>query len=177
MEYFNKQLDIKLFDTADTGSEKKTFLEGVNILILILLGCGGLYIYSSTFLSQDPSPKLSGITANAVESSNSDKKVKENNNPAVGQNNKLTLKGHQVVGEKLTFTLDNFDKKAIYYIDFGDGTKKTMSNQETQHVYSKTGSFNVEVKVNYEGKALQRISSQVIISSPKDVNQGVKVVK
>ena len=170
MKHFNKQLEVNLdfFDKEDSNPKRKAFMEGINITILIILGCGGLYLCSNLLLPKDPQNNFSKITANASAISNGTKKAKSNPQNTI-QKEQLIIKGHREAGEKITLTVDGFNKKAKYRIDFGDDTRQTVTSKEVSHTYNKPGNYNILLTIGYQNEPVQRVSKKIYIDQPIEV--------
>jgi len=67
MKHINKpfEVNLKLMESNDPHQNKRAITEGINILILIVLGCSGLYLYSSIGAKKS-TMRFSNLTKNAT---------------------------------------------------------------------------------------------------------------
>ena len=63
------------------------------------------------------------------------------------------IHGHKAVNKTLEFVIDSFDKKAKYFIDFGDGTQRIAKSKTIKYSYDDAGIYKVSLEVFYEGKS------------------------
>ncbi|MFT5168296.1 MAG: hypothetical protein ACI8P3_003537 [Saprospiraceae bacterium] len=171
MEHVNKQLggNLGLFEQRNSDPKPKPFMEGLNIAILILLGSGGLYIYCNIMSPKEPPINFSGITTNTV-IIKPQKEHREKERETGVQKEQLVIKGHQEAGEKITVTIDNFDVKARYTIDFGDGHTRAAMNNSIAHIYRKPGNYKLLLKIGYENEPVQHVSKEIYIDQPIEVD-------
>ncbi len=172
MEHFNKQLEVKLelLESENSRSRKKTFMEGINIMILIILGCGGLYIYSNIIAHKEPPVNFSEFTSNTIVT-NEEKTLDKSPIPNKIHTDQLIIGGHPEVGEKITIAIDGYNKKANYKIDFGDGKNQAVKAKKISHIYKKAGIYTIQLSMSYQDEPTQTILKKIDIDSPIEVDQ------
>jgi PKD domain-containing protein len=156
MEHVNKQqrVNLDLFESHHSDSNSKPFMEGINIAILIFLGCSGLYIYSSLLTPKEHSINFSGITTNAV-------LIKDN---AEVPKKKLLIGGLKQTGEKVLITIEGFDSQERYTLDFGDGNTQVVAKEKITHTYNKVGKYTLLLKVGHLNDPIQKIKKEIYIN-------------
>lgn len=162
MEHVNKQqgLNLDLFESHSQNTNSNPFMEGINIAILILLGCGGLYIYCTLLTPKEHSINFSGITTNAVIVKD-DKTVPKK---------KLIIDGHKEAGEKILISIEGFDNQERYTIDFGDGNTQAVSRENIAYTYDKAGNYTLLLKVGHQNDPVQKITKEIYIDQSIEVD-------
>ncbi len=163
MEHINKQLEVNY---TNVGSTKKSITEGINILVLIVLGCTGLYFYSSLNGQKKSNNAYSPITIDNYAAFNSTEKSK----PAERfLSQQLIIDGNKEAGEKISITIDGYDKKAEYTIDFGDGKQIKSNTEKFEHTYDQPGDYNINLNVTYDQEQAQNIIENIVIEKSIEV--------
>lgn len=173
MKHIDKSMGVNLhlLDSTETNPDKKAIMERINIVILILLGCGGLYVYSNINSPKKPGIRFSNLTANstvlssAAATSNSLKKQ-------AAQEDYIQIKGYPEAGTSLAFIIDAYDENANYRIDFGDGHIKTMTDEKINHVYENAGQYRMQLIIGYHQEPVQRIEKKIIIEEAFETVSG-----
>lgn len=170
MKHINKPLEVNLnfMESNDPENNRRAITEGVNILILIFLGCGGLYLYFSICSPKKRGLHFSTITTNASYTSNDHRNDQSIALPTT-KKEQLLVKGHREAGEKLVISVKSYDGKADYRIDFGDGQTKAMTNKTIQHIYERPGDYKLQLIINYQDEPVQRITRKINIDEPIEV--------
>ncbi len=171
MKHINKPLGVNfnVIEQANPNRNRKALMEGVNIIILIALGCAGLFLYYNILSPKKTHVPHSGITANTniVADEQEHHSVPETK----VEHSQLLIEGHREAGELITFTIDNYDKKASYIIDFGNGTRKEVKNKKITYSYNRSGNYEVKLSVGYKNEAPVEFSKKIYIDESIEVSE------
>jgi len=164
MKHIDKSMGVNLhiMDTNHYSQNKKAIMERINILILIVLGCSGLYVYSNITSPKKPGVRFSTLTANATIA------------PSNGQKDYVKVKGTQGAGEQLQFILSNYDPNAKYRIEFGDNEMSILNKSTINHTYKNPGQYNLKLIINHDNQPVQRINQKITINESIQVVSGTK---
>lgn len=166
MKHINKQLGVDLHVLEQKRKDRKAFMEGVNILVLILLGCSGLYLYTNMASSKKSNTHLSNMTANtALVAENSPPETIFSAKTSKDLKEQLLFEGNMVKGEQVSISFESFNKEVNYRIDFGDGQTKRMKSKTISHVYGEAGKFNLQLIINHKNKPVERVSKPIFIEN------------
>lgn len=177
MKHINKPFEVNLNVLEQKSRDKKAITEEINIAILILLGCAGLYFYSSITSQKEPHIHFSNITANAVLANDDHSSGTSESSNEVLVKEQLLIKGHMEAGEQVYITLENFDAKAQYRIEFGDGKTQAMTEKTIRYTYEKSGNYKVKLIINSNNQPVQKISHRITIEEPIGVTSGAFIEK
>lgn len=173
MKHFNKSFEVNLnVIEQNNPNHNNSFGEGLPILILIGLGCVGLFVYSNIISPKKPNFFHSGITSNSIFSDSNQSQERHSSLPKVVSEKQLSITGQQEAGEALTFTIDGFDKEVIYNIDFGDGHQQSITEEKVQYTYKRSGDYEVALTINYKNEPEVKILKKIYIEELKGVTTG-----
>lgn len=176
MKHIDKTFGVNLnaIERNHSDQDKKALTEGINIFILIALGCAGLFLYSN-ILSSKKASFHSGITANtnlvAVE------KEEKAYTEVDLKHTQLLVDGHKEVGERLTFVIDSYDPKAQYTIDFGNGKQQEVKKKKVTYTYQESGNYLVKMDVRYKNESPVEFSQKIYIDTPIEVSEAAYLEK
>ncbi len=88
----------------------------------------------------------------------------------------LNIQGQQETYQPIKFTVNGFDKKAKYYIDYGDGEVERLRQRSIEYVYGRSGFYTVEVFAVYKKeKALVAKKEIAIADSPEMIEDIIAI--
>lgn len=74
---------------------------------------------------------------------------------------RLDVSGPRKAGSMLEFTIEDYDPKVFYFLDFGDGFRRKV-DRKSVFTYTKPGTFNVQLYASIADKNLYDSYSKVI---------------
>lgn len=78
--------------------------------------------------------------------------TKVNDSFADVSKHEIEVDGIRETDEALTFAMSEFNKDMTYFIDFGNGTTKSLDDKSIAHVYQESGTYKVTVKSIHQGE-------------------------
>ena len=122
---------------------------------------------SDLFIATPPEQELADLT----ESKNKQSQEKRTTNliPEIYFN----VKGQQMEGEKLTFSIKGYDPKVVYTMYFGDGKQKRIGRQSV-FTYEKAGVFRPTLVASNSRGDLRRTSRTIVIERKQKMEPEVR---
>lgn len=77
----------------------------------------------------------------------------------------LNIQGDFQVEKSIDFSIYNYNPKAIYEVNFGDGHVVKSNAEKFSHVYKKDGEYNVELIIHYKNESNTIFNTKLNISS------------
>ncbi len=164
------------FNFSETLKKYNTVLtDKLLLLVVLLLGIGGLVFLLN--LQKDPVlvtqqekilPKHKDTDAKntAVTPPNTQAQV-----TTLPKETRLAIKGENEVGLPLNFYISNIDPNIQYSVDFGNGSRKTLTGNSLTYAYPKAGRYLVSLKATYQGH------SKIVDSQSISIADEIEVVR
>lgn len=152
-------------DTVDPVSE---LFERVNfsfkkrelslLLIVGVIGCIGMMSVFNRSYDKDSS---TSTNVSSIRISN-----EAGNNELMGSLDPyLDIGGLYECNKPMIFTISNYNAKALYEVDYGDGTVEKGYTPEFRHVYTKDGSYKVRLIIYYKEESNTIFGTELNIST------------
>ncbi|GLR17230.1 PKD domain-containing protein [Portibacter lacus] len=148
----------ELFERVNINIKKKEFFL---LLIVGIIGCAGtMAIFNRAAPPSTPATnQLSTINIPKVAKSKS----------FFGKLDPfLSIQGDFRAEKSIEFAISNYNPKAHYEVNFGDGDVIRSNAQVINHVYKKDGEYNVELIIHYKNESNSIFNTKVNISPPSD---------
>jgi len=160
---------------AQPASPRKVQPDVYFYVLLLSIGLGGLYYicnskYATINRTEVQFASLDYPRPEAPPLATTKKQAPDYNKIPTGE--PLQISGHNEVGEKITFTIDSFDKEATYKLYPGNGQVVTLNNKHTSYVYPASGTYNVRLHVSYKD-----YKNTVIYDENYTVFKAIEVIK
>lgn len=78
----------------------------------------------------------------------------------------LHIGGPREALSPVLFEVENFNQNAEYLLDFGDGIRRVLNQRTDSHIYERSGNYQLELYVTYQGERLKLASKNVEIMEP-----------
>ncbi len=141
----------------------KHLIENTFLLFIIIIGGAGM---AFSFVSNGNDTKESTSSSIVMQNDTNQDMALESNWSSI-----LNVRGIQEAGAKLQFEINSFNKNAHYFLDFGNGEKKSFKNKKQRYTYSDSGDYDLKLYITYNGKTKLvhsetiNIEHQVVASS------------
>ena len=169
MSHFNKQLEVQHTSLENYLAEQtrrqrnKNRMDGFGLGLMIFCGFFGLFYCISHANSIMGKHKRTGQgsqifqagMANATIPGGQKNVIQPVGLPVTKNENSqkfVSIQGIPKVGEKLYFTLDEYNPEVFYEFNFGNGDYQTIHSNQMSYSYDLPGSYDVVLKVKYQGE-------------------------
>ncbi len=154
-------VDLKgqLFKAKKASNKKTPFGKDVSLLMIVgVIGCiGTLFIFNKSWISEKNASgnTLTTITIppSIISLTPMDKSF-------------LIISGDYLIHKSLNFTIPDFNSKAIYEVNFGDGKIQKFKTQNFNHTYSEDGFYYIEMKMIFKEESTILFETKVEITDP-----------
>lgn len=144
-------------------SKKKFFQKELSLLFIVgVVGCmGTMFIFSKGWYNtgSHSSQSLEAISIPQKKSAVI---------PSRELSTFLQVKGEYFVNNPLDFQITNFNPKAIYQVDFGDGTISELAAEEFSHSYVKAGEYQLRLNIKYKKENAALFEMVITINETKE---------
>ncbi len=147
------------------------------IILLITVGTIGTLYSLSRGTGNNLSRTTSKITSNkmihdAEFSTQPEKALLGSTSFSEPLKNQLLIKGEKEVKQPLSFSIENFNKKAKYDLHLGDGKVLHPTVKTIHYAYQNPGNFEVKLIINYNGESARLFKENIQIATAIEVAPG-----
>lgn len=148
---------------------KNLFQKELSLLLIVgVIGCiGTFFIFTKAWnYNTEPTHQL----LNTITISKCDK-----NTVAGGLYHPMVyITGNYMENNPVAFKISDYNMKALYKVDFGDGTESIFQDDTFEHTYKSSGDFKIKMAMHYKEIILPiyettlsiKNSDQALITSP-----------
>lgn len=141
-------------------SKKKSFKRELLLLIIVgIIGCLGTMVIFKKCWKPQEQVKSKTFTSITIPDQVSNLNKARRTSPF------LNILGKFVPGQELSFTINNYNSKATYEVNFGDGIIKNVKDANFNYTYQNEGKYTLEMIMHYRDKSSQVFEGNINISS------------
>lgn len=154
-------------------NERNKLRDTILICFLVIGGIVGLFFLlnakGTTADIWSPNPINETVIAEARISNDYASNVQDKEVGFKPSKDNVVIAGIREAQETVTFTVQNYNKRVDYMIDFGDGIKKRFKSKRIAHRYKKLGSYKVKIYVEDKHNKKKMYYSNLIDIAPSAI--------